>query len=325
MLGAGEIRSCNSANKPRASVVIPCWNAEKWIARSINSALMQGDDVEVIVVNDGSTDRSLEIVESYGPRIRLTSGANCGPGSARNKGLDLATADFVLFLDADDYLEENSIRVWTDVASNVDMVLGPTVSELDGRRAAELRIHQSSANGDIIDAWVKGKFAPPCSVLWRAEFLHTIGRWREDLKRNEDGELALRALLCGARVAVSEQGLGVYVQHDDPNRVSRRVGLDVLELELLAYSSLAERALAQNLRREARAIGLAMYGMACEGFNLDFHGFGDMALMKARSAGFQGHAGSASHRAVAWSLGLKRKTQLAIKWRALRKTLNDFC
>ncbi|HXG81007.1 MAG TPA: glycosyltransferase, partial [Sphingomicrobium sp.] len=74
----------------RASIVIPCFNRERFIGEAIDSALRQGPDVEVVVVDDGSTDGSWPVIESFGGRIRSARTANRGPGAARNTGVSLA-------------------------------------------------------------------------------------------------------------------------------------------------------------------------------------------------------------------------------------------
>src|ERR1035438_8340524 len=95
---APEHRDC-----PSISVVIPCYNAEKWIARSIQSvADQQNVNVEIIVIDDGSTDKSIDIIKSFGDQIRWKSSPNQGACKARNCGLDFASSEFIMFLDADD-------------------------------------------------------------------------------------------------------------------------------------------------------------------------------------------------------------------------------
>lgn len=93
---------------PFFSVVIPLYNKEKNIERTINSVLSQTfSDYEIIVVDDGSTDRSAEIVASYDdPRIRLIMKENGGVSSARNRGVLEAKGAYIVFLDADDSWEE---------------------------------------------------------------------------------------------------------------------------------------------------------------------------------------------------------------------------
>jgi glycosyltransferase involved in cell wall biosynthesis len=85
------------------SVIIPAYNADKFIAEAISSALIQeGITLEVIVVNDGSTDKTLDIAQSFGDRIRIISQPNAGLASARNSGAKSAQGKLLAFLDADD-------------------------------------------------------------------------------------------------------------------------------------------------------------------------------------------------------------------------------
>lgn len=97
------------------SVIVPVYNVEKYIKRSINSILVQTyDNLEVLLVDDGSNDRSGTICDEYAivdPRIRVFHKTNGGQGSARNLALDKMKGNYVFFLDSDDYLEPECIRV----------------------------------------------------------------------------------------------------------------------------------------------------------------------------------------------------------------------
>src|ERR1700738_2604870 len=91
---------------PSLAVVIPCWNAERWVARTIQSVLNQNyRKLELIVIDDGSTDGSVEIIRSFGDKILWATGANSGACAARNRGLAAVRSEYVLFLDADDHME----------------------------------------------------------------------------------------------------------------------------------------------------------------------------------------------------------------------------
>ena len=94
------------------SVVIPLFNKEQIIEKTLRSVLSQDyDDFEVVVVNDGSTDRSAEIVNRIDDsRIRLIEQENGGPSKARNTGTKYSKGDWLLFLDADDELCESALR-----------------------------------------------------------------------------------------------------------------------------------------------------------------------------------------------------------------------
>lgn len=103
----------------KVSVIIPVYNVEKYLSACLNSCVNQTlYDVEFICVNDGSTDRSLEILEEYAHRdcrIRILSKTNGGLSSARNAGLKQACGEYIMFLDSDDYLENNACeRVWIE-------------------------------------------------------------------------------------------------------------------------------------------------------------------------------------------------------------------
>ena len=101
-------------DNPLLSVIIPVYNAQDVLAAAVESVLSQGiDAVEVILVNDGSRDGSLEICQEYArndPRFRVINQANSGPGAARNAGLFHASGQYVLFVDSDDSLQPGTLN-----------------------------------------------------------------------------------------------------------------------------------------------------------------------------------------------------------------------
>lgn len=110
------------------SVIVPLFDTERYIAEAIDSVLSQSySPLEVLVVDDGSTDRGPEIVESYGDPVRLLRQANQGPGGARNTGIDASKGELLAFLDADDVWEANKLDVQLAVLEgdpDVDLVFG---------------------------------------------------------------------------------------------------------------------------------------------------------------------------------------------------------
>lgn len=97
--------------QPEVSVVIPCYNAEKYLRQAIDSVFAQTySNLELIVVNDGSTDKSGAILASYGDRIRVIHQQNQGLSAARNVGIASALGEYVAFLDADDYWQPDKLR-----------------------------------------------------------------------------------------------------------------------------------------------------------------------------------------------------------------------
>ena len=94
---------------PKVSVIIPVYNVEQYIRECLESVCFQTlNDIEILVVNDGTKDRSIEVIEDLiaaDGRIRLINKKNGGLSSARNAGIDSASGEYVLFLDSDDYLD----------------------------------------------------------------------------------------------------------------------------------------------------------------------------------------------------------------------------
>src|SRR5690349_18640783 len=93
------------------SIVIPCHNAERFLAETLDSALLQTyPQIEVVVVDDGSTDDTPELIRSYGGRLIAEFGPNRGASAARNRGTSLARGEFIQYLDADDLLPPDAIE-----------------------------------------------------------------------------------------------------------------------------------------------------------------------------------------------------------------------
>ena len=104
----------------KVSIIIPAYNVEKYIASSLNSAINQVyKNIEIIIVDDASTDRTKEIIKEYANKdkriIPFYQAKNKGVSAARNVGLRAATGDFILFLDSDDYLTKDAIRRMIDL------------------------------------------------------------------------------------------------------------------------------------------------------------------------------------------------------------------
>lgn len=97
------------------SIIIPVYNAEKFLERCLSSVLGQTyENIEVIAVNDGSTDHSLKIMQQYADkdtRIKIISQENAGVSAARNAGLEICEGEFIIFIDSDDWIESNMLEI----------------------------------------------------------------------------------------------------------------------------------------------------------------------------------------------------------------------
>ena len=103
----------------KISVIVPVYNYGKYLKRAIDSIIeQQGVDPEIIVIDDGSTDDSWEIIKSYGSRIHAIHQANSGVSSTRNRGIDESSGDFIGFLDPDDFYHPDKVKKQVDLLNS---------------------------------------------------------------------------------------------------------------------------------------------------------------------------------------------------------------
>jgi len=127
----------NNSNK--ISVIVPIYNAEKFLNRCINSVVDQTyKNTELILINNGSTDTSRQICETFVEKykwIKLYNIDNSGVSNARNIGLRESTGDFITFLDADDHLDVDAlgILIYNQIRSNADLVIGNYFNSFKGK------------------------------------------------------------------------------------------------------------------------------------------------------------------------------------------------
>lgn len=114
--------------KPFVSVIIPVYNAEKYLAEAIESVLAQAyHPIEIIVVDDGSTDNSAAVARKFGDRIQYIYQENSGAAMTRNRGIDRSHGEYLSFLDADDLWTKNKLALQLSAFernSNLDLVFG---------------------------------------------------------------------------------------------------------------------------------------------------------------------------------------------------------
>lgn len=110
-----------------ASIIIPVYNAEKYLKKCLESVINQKTKYkyEIIVINDGSTDNSLNILKIYSNKIKIIDKPNSGPGDSRNRGLELASGKYILFVDSDDYVSDNFVEKMLDtiIQNEADIVI----------------------------------------------------------------------------------------------------------------------------------------------------------------------------------------------------------
>ena len=142
----------------KLSIIIPAYNAAKHIGDCLTSLTKQqimSKDFEIIVVDDGSTDNTAEIVIDFAKHqsnIRLISQQNSGNGAARNEGVKSAQGDYIYFLDADDYISENTLHLIVDIAkkNDLDIVGFKTKNVLDAHHSISEGFVPTTSNLNVI-------------------------------------------------------------------------------------------------------------------------------------------------------------------------------
>lgn len=183
-------------DKPFISVVIPLYNKEKSIAQSLQSVLNQSyTDFEIVVVDDGSTDKSVEIVEGIeDARLKLFKQPNAGPSKARNTGVGHASGEWIVFLDADDELLPNALSIFKGI-----IVEHQDVDIIDCNRYVRMGT-QEKLGYHPLEGYIKNPFKKCFYRLvspgeGRAAFRKTLLQkhpYNEKIRRFEDAELLIR-------------------------------------------------------------------------------------------------------------------------------------
>lgn len=217
---------------PKISVIIPVYNAEKYLERCIKSILGQSfSDFELILVNDGSSDRSLEICNGYSSkdsRVLTFSQYNGGASSARNYGIDKAKGEYVCFIDADDYVEDGYLEdLYNDMNHyDVDMVMhGMVQLRNDCQRVLSLE-RDITYCLDNKETFFKDvnlfRFCGPCCKLMKMNILNKYGiRFNQNIICAEDFDFFANYLSQSKTVRVSTVQNYYYEMH--VNSVSSRV------------------------------------------------------------------------------------------------------
>lgn len=206
------------------SIIIPYYNADKWIGRCLDSLLSQDlphNEYEIIVVDDGSASDAKvlkEYVQKY-PIVRYIRQDNSGPGAARNTGLKNAKGEYVLFCDSDDFVAENVFKNLYTIAheQSVDMLFYKMVRVYEGAQIT-LRDQSNSVtyytSGQEYMTTLTGRIT---SGVWqfmiRKEYVYCRGIQFPSWIMNEDTSFYLDAVLQAGRVATVDSDVYYYVQN----------------------------------------------------------------------------------------------------------------
>jgi len=180
----------------KVSVIIPSYNCAEFIAEAVESALSQSyGNLEVIVVNDGSSDDTAEVLAAYRGRIIYLEQPNLGAAAARNAGIARATGELIAFLDADDvWLPtklEQQLAAWQAYPEAV--LVYTQMVNFDHASGAELGLFPASVpSGDLFERLLVENLIPLPTVLVKASVLREVGCFDEGLVTAEDTNLWLK-------------------------------------------------------------------------------------------------------------------------------------
>jgi hypothetical protein len=183
------------------SVIVPCLNAEDTLAEAISSVLEQTvPPLEVLVVDDGSEDRSVAIAASFGSQVRVLQNDIGGPGAARRIGVSEARGEYIAFVDADDAVDctkhEKQLGVLTRSDPHTLVHTGAMIFWSDDRQPPTERPGGEQARGRCLQAVFERNPVCGASSMLRRSVILELGNYDPDLFGTEDFGMSLMAASC---------------------------------------------------------------------------------------------------------------------------------
>ncbi len=214
----------SDSSRPLVSIIIPAYNAEKFIVETLDSVLGQSwENIEVFVVDDGSKDKTVELAKKYeSDKLKVFVQKNQGACVARNKGLEMSNGKYIQYLDADDVLSNNKIEEQVKVLENNEgyLAVSPSVHFMDGDdyrsmkpREESFWIHDTDDPVDFLVRLYGGDgerwMVQTSAWLTPKTICDKIGSWDETLLLDQDGEYFARAVLASKGIRTTG-GINFY-------------------------------------------------------------------------------------------------------------------
>lgn len=217
----------------KVSIIVPVYNTEKYIDRCINSILNQSfSDFELILINDGSKDESLNIMKKYekiDKRIKVYDQVNQGPALTRNKGIKLSKGKYIMFIDSDDYIDENFVKNYYEniINSKSDIVIGGYKRVIDDKVKFSLKLKQGRFSKYLV-------VGPVCRMINRS-FLIKNNIEFLDTNSSEDIYFNVMAYSKTKKIKIIDDVSYNYFYNSESlsNTVHKGLNKDVKIIELL--------------------------------------------------------------------------------------------
>lgn len=243
----------NPISSPHVSVVIPTYNSAKFLTQALNSVLNQTyTNYEVIVIDDGSTDKTREALKPYLSQIKYIYQDNQGVAAARNKGIATATGKLIAFLDADDLFLPDKLQQQVSIFANqphIGMVVsGWHLTDEQGEIIDDVELWHSLPQLDL-HSWLYWKPVLPSATMIRRNWLQKVGGFPDATIPVEDVECFLELILQGCKATWCKH-IGTIYRQVNPNSLCRNTLRRVQSLEFLHQRFFAKADLPSSIRKE---------------------------------------------------------------------------
>ena len=212
-------------NKKDISIIVPIYNAEKYLNKCIDSIINQTKkELEIILINDGSTDNSETIIKKYDDkRIKYFKNKNQGIGKTRNFGIDKATGKYIIFLDSDDFLELNACEKMYEKAEKekLDIVVCDYYRYFDNGKQEEVKLPDFKNSSLKENPNIISEHLSPWAKIYKTDLIKKNNiKFVENLKY-EDAPFVIEALDCAKKIGKINSPLNYYVIHEQSETTVR--------------------------------------------------------------------------------------------------------
>ncbi len=232
------------------SVIIPVYNSEKYIHETIQSVLNQTyKNFELIIVNDGSTDNSLSIIENSQKkdnRIKILNKINSGVSETRNFGLNIAKGEYVAFLDSDDVWLPNNLELKVNCINQNFLDAVYSYCEIIDEESFKTGIVKTGLSPLLLKnilCWEGNYITIPSGYLFKKDSILLIGGFNKSLSNNADQEIIIRLLSFGSKISSISEVTWLYRRHN----LNMSSNIQLMEKEsILVYKIAAKNNLYSN-------------------------------------------------------------------------------
>lgn len=228
--------------KIKVSVIVPIYNTEKFLRKCIESILNQTlEEMEIILINDGSTDNSHVICEEYGKKfpqkIRYINNKNIGCSATRNLGISLAKGEYIAFVDSDDYIDQEMYQEMYEKAKNEGLdiaICGITYIDLEAQVSNKIIPNNINNKNDYLCH--KNRMANPVNKLFKKNIIKDL-TFPQNTHAGEDIVFCYKSILNSKKISHIEKSYYNYIYHGNNSifNLEKRLGIFIAFKELYKY------------------------------------------------------------------------------------------